>query len=80
MKNLMTGIAVALLLIAGARAETKPTAQDIVAAMDKARNPGQPFRLTDTLVEYIGGKPRDRPRAGRPRGAGLSGRRELFHR
>ena len=60
MKNLMTGIAVALLLIAGARAETKPTAQDIVAAMDKARNPGQPFRLTDTLVEYIGGKPRER--------------------
>jgi outer membrane lipoprotein-sorting protein len=35
------------------------TAQEIVAASDKVRNPGQPFRATDTLTEYIGGKPRD---------------------
>ena len=37
-----------------------PTAQDIVAASDKVRNPGQPFRLTSTLQEYVGGRPRDR--------------------
>jgi hypothetical protein len=46
-------------LPACAAAET-PTAQDIVAAADRVRNPGQPFRLTDTLVEYVKGKPRDR--------------------
>jgi hypothetical protein len=36
-----------------------PSAQEMVAASDRVRNPGQPFRLTDTLVEYIGGKARD---------------------
>jgi hypothetical protein len=35
------------------------TAQDIIAASDKVRNPGQPFRSTDTLTEFIAGKPRD---------------------
>lgn len=38
---------------------TTPSAQDMVAASDRVRNPGQPFRLTDTLVEYVGGKARD---------------------
>src|SRR5271166_2542462 len=33
------------------------TADEIVGAMDKVRNPGQPFRLTDTLVQYVAGKP-----------------------
>lgn len=37
-----------------------PTAQEIVAASDKVRNPGQPFRLTSTLQEYVAGQPRDR--------------------
>ena len=37
-----------------------PAAQDLVAAADRIRNPKQPFRLTDTLVEYRDGKPRDR--------------------
>lgn len=37
-----------------------PVAQDLVAAADRIRNPQQPFRLTDTLVEYRDGKPRDR--------------------
>ena len=35
------------------------TAQEIIAGADKVRNPGQPFRLTNTLTEYVGGKPRD---------------------
>ena len=38
-----------------ARAESP---QDIVAAADRVRNPSQPFRLTSTLVEFVGGKPR----------------------
>ena len=41
-------------------AQAAPTAQDIVAASDRVRNPGQPFRLTSTLQEYVGGQPRDR--------------------
>jgi hypothetical protein len=36
------------------------TPQELVAAADRVRNPQQPFRLTDTLVEYRDGKPRDR--------------------
>lgn len=59
MKSMMIGFAVAVLLAANAQAET-PTPQDIVAAADKVRNPGQPFRLTNTLTEYVGGAPRDR--------------------
>ena len=38
----------------------QPSAQDIVVASDKVRNPGKPFRLTSTLQEYVAGKPRDR--------------------
>lgn len=36
------------------------SAQELVAAADRIRNPQQPFRLNDTLVEYREGKPRDR--------------------
>ena len=54
--RLLGGAALALgLLSTVAQAEN---AQDIVAAADKVRNPGQPFRSTDTLTEYVGGKPR----------------------
>lgn len=35
------------------------TPQEIIAAADKVRNPGQPFRSTDTLTEYVSGKPRN---------------------
>ncbi|HKT20521.1 MAG TPA: outer membrane lipoprotein-sorting protein [Stellaceae bacterium] len=35
------------------------TAQQIVAAADRVRNPGKPFRLTSTLTEYVGGRARD---------------------
>lgn len=46
---------------AGAQAPSAatPSAQEMVAASDRVRNPGQAFRLTNTLVEYVGGKPRD---------------------
>lgn len=54
-------LVLALLLLMGAepavaRAET---AQEIVAASDRVRNPGQPFRSTSTLTELIGGKQLD---------------------
>ncbi len=35
------------------------TAAQIVAAADQVRNPGQPFRSTNTLTEYVDGKPRN---------------------
>jgi outer membrane lipoprotein-sorting protein len=48
-------LTLALAFGAAARAET---AQEIIAGADKVRNPGAPFRLTSTLTEYVGGKPR----------------------
>ncbi len=36
------------------------TAQQMLATADSVRNPGKAFRLTNTLVEYVGGMPRDR--------------------
>jgi hypothetical protein len=45
----------------GAQAQqAPPNPHDLVASADRVRNPAQPFRLTSTLVEYVGGKPRDR--------------------
>jgi outer membrane lipoprotein-sorting protein len=35
------------------------TAQEIVTATDKVRNPGQPFRTTLTLTEYVSGRERN---------------------
>ncbi|HET6970923.1 MAG TPA: hypothetical protein VFH92_07355, partial [Phenylobacterium sp.] len=35
------------------------TATEIVAAADKVRNPGRPFRSTDTLTEYVNGQPKN---------------------
>jgi hypothetical protein len=53
-----------LLLLAlpagSALADATPDAQSLVAAADRIRNPGQPFRLTSTLTEYVGGTARDR--------------------
>jgi outer membrane lipoprotein-sorting protein len=36
------------------------TAQEIIAASDKVRNPSQPFRLTNTLTEYRAGEEKAR--------------------
>ena len=44
---------------AGVRARTRQTAHEIVAGTDQVRNPDQPFRVTDTLTEYVGGKARE---------------------
>ena len=54
-----TGIALlSLALLLGAAAHAQ-TAQEIVSATDKVRNPGKPFRTTLKLTEYVGGKERD---------------------
>ncbi|HLO76393.1 MAG TPA: outer membrane lipoprotein-sorting protein [Magnetospirillum sp.] len=37
-----------------------PTAQEMLEAADRVRNPGRPFRLTNTLVEYVEGQPQGR--------------------
>ena len=49
-------VAALLLTVVSAQAQT---AQEIVAGADKVRNPGQPFRSTDTLTEYVSGQPRN---------------------
>lgn len=53
-------IILALGLTAAADAQTAhaETAREIVAAADKVRNPGQPFRSTTTITEYVSGQPR----------------------
>lgn len=59
----MTRIAPALalaafaLLAVAASAEAQ-SAQEIIAASDKVRNPGKPFRVTNTLTEYVSGSAR----------------------
>lgn len=45
---------------APAGGETRPSAEDVLTASDRARNPDRAFRVTLTIVEYIGNKPRDR--------------------
>ena len=65
-KNLLRSL---LLLAAGAlpfmtpvravpAAASTPFAAQIVADADKGRNPGTPFRLTNTIIEYVDGRPR----------------------
>jgi outer membrane lipoprotein-sorting protein len=45
--------------LCGAEAAHAQTAQEIVTATDKVRNPGQPFRTSLRLTEYIGGQERN---------------------
>lgn len=58
MRNALIGLIVAAGVMAGAKAD--PTGQEIITAVDHLRNPGQPFRLDNTLIEYINGQARDR--------------------
>jgi hypothetical protein len=48
-----------LALLAPALPGHAQTPRDIIAAADKVRNPGAPFRSTDTLVEYVSGRAKD---------------------
>jgi outer membrane lipoprotein-sorting protein len=52
-------IAALLALVTASTAAQAQTALEIIAASDQVRNPDQPFRSTDTLTEFTGGKPRD---------------------
>ena len=54
---LLAASTLALLLAGAVHAQT---AQEIVAATDKVRNPSRPFRTVLTLTEYVGGRQRDR--------------------
>lgn len=58
------GLIALMSLPVAARADDKPapdkSAQEMIMALDKVRNPGQPFRLTSTLVEYDAGVARNR--------------------
>ncbi len=48
-----------LFLLVAASARCAPNAQAILAASDAIRNPGKPFGLTVTLIEYRSGKQTD---------------------
>lgn len=52
----------AALAPAVAAAADTPSAQQIIAAADRVRNPGEPFRSTVTLTEYVGGSERNHDR------------------
>jgi len=55
-------LALGALQAAAAVTAEAPSAQDIIAATDRVRNPGAPFRLTVTLTEYIAGSERNHDR------------------
>ena len=57
-KDWIAILALALSLCVTAVAHAQ-TAQEIVAATDKVRNPDKPFRSTLRLTEYVGGQERD---------------------
>jgi outer membrane lipoprotein-sorting protein len=56
---LLFALALAAQAVVG-HAASAQTAQEIIAAADRVRNPGQPFRMTNTLTEYVGGAERNR--------------------
>ncbi|HEX4586211.1 MAG TPA: outer membrane lipoprotein-sorting protein [Burkholderiaceae bacterium] len=57
--SLLTRIVPAALALLLAGAAFAQTAQEIVTATDRVRNPGKPFRTVLALTEYVGGKERD---------------------
>ena len=57
-KQLLTILPMALLIGMTALAEAQ-SAQEIIVATDKVRNPDKPFRSTLRLTEYVGGQERD---------------------
>src|SRR5438105_4424045 len=58
LKHWMAILPLAVSLGTGAIAHAQ-TAQEIVVATDKVRNPDKPFRSTLRLAEYVGGQERD---------------------
>jgi outer membrane lipoprotein-sorting protein len=60
MKTTATLSLAAALLLSLAAPVFAQSAQEIVAASDRVRNPGEPFRLTNVVTEYTDGKPVNR--------------------
>src|SRR5690349_1850376 len=58
-RGISFNLAVAVALALTSTAAHAQTAQEIIAASDKVRNPGQPFRATNTLTEYVSGTARN---------------------
>jgi outer membrane lipoprotein-sorting protein len=58
--SLSRPIAVLTVLLASPAVAAPPTAAEIVAAVDKVRNPQQAFRVSLSLVEYVNGKAREK--------------------
>lgn len=57
--NLLRAIVAGALWLAVQAAIAAPAAQSILAASDEVRNPGRPFGVTITLIEYRSGKQTD---------------------
>jgi len=60
MRNPLVGLGLAALIFGAGAWGQSLSAQDILAGMDKVRNPGQAFRLNNALTEYIRGEARNR--------------------
>ena len=56
MKTIIALVAVVL----AAHSANAQTAHEIIARADSVRNPSEPFRFVDRVVDYVGGKARDR--------------------
>lgn len=54
-----TSLAFAVLCVFASLANAAPSAQEILVASDAVRNPEYPFGMTNTLIEYRGGKQTD---------------------
>jgi len=57
-QKLLTVLAFSSLSLAAVAVHAQ-TAQEIMAGSDKVRNPGRPFRVTNTLTEYVSGTARN---------------------
>ena len=77
--NWLTRIVFSALALFAADAALAQTAQEIVAATDRVRNPDQPFRSVLTLTEYVGGKERDHDVLEPDRDEAVSERRNNVH-
>lgn len=53
------GACLALVLVAMSGQAGAQSAQEIIAAADRIRNPAEPFRMTTTLTEYVRSQPKD---------------------
>jgi hypothetical protein len=60
MKTLLIGLVQLVGLVLQPAYGAEPEALSVIEAADRIRNPTQPFRVIDTLTEYVDGKPQTR--------------------